>query len=67
MISCGVTHFAENLKTQGGKNDAETIYTALREYNSGKVDKSNLSVLPNGAGVPSYVSDISQRLQGTVF
>lgn len=67
MISCGITHFAGNFKEQGGHNTAETVYSALREYNSGSVDKTDLSVTPNGAGVASYVSDISQRLQGVVF
>lgn len=67
MISCGTTHFAGNYKSQGGQNTTDTIYPALREYNSGSVDTSDLSTAPNGAGVSSYVSDIAQRLQGTVF
>lgn len=67
MISCGTTHFATNYQTQGGQNTTDTIYPALREYNSGSVDTSDLSTAPNGAGVSSYVSDIAQRLQGTVF
>lgn len=67
MISCGTKHFATNFQSQGGQNTADTIYQALREYNSGSVDKSDLSTAPNGAGVSSYVSDIAQRLQGTVF
>lgn len=67
MIKCGTTHFATNYQTQGGQNTIDTIYSALREYNSGSVDTSDLSIAPNGAGVSSYVSDIAQRLQGTVF
>lgn len=67
MISCGTTHLATNLQSHGGKNTVDAIYPALREYNSGSVDTSDLSVAPNGAGVTSYVSDIAQRLQGKVF
>ncbi|CAN8097717.1 unnamed protein product [Discula destructiva] len=67
MVTCGVTHFAGNFKSQGGQDTTDTYYPALREFNSGSVVTSDLSVAPNGAGVTSYVSDISQRLQGTVF
>lgn len=67
QIQCGTQHFAGNFQSQGGQNTVDTYYPALREYNSGSVDASDLSVATNGAGVASYVSDISQRLQGIVF
>lgn len=67
MVTCGSTHFAGNIKSQGGQNTVDTIYPALREFNSGSVVASDLSTAPNGAGVSSYVSDIAQRLQGSVF
>lgn len=67
MVSCGLEHFSGNIKDQGAQNTVDTIYPALREFNSGSVDASDLSIAPNGAGVTSYVSDISQRLQGHVF
>lgn len=67
MITCGMTHFQGNYQDQGGANTIDTYYPALREFNSGSVDKTDLSIAPNGAGVTSYVSDIAQRLQGQVF
>lgn len=67
MVTCGTEHFKANFQSQGGQNTVDTYYPALREYNSGSVDTSDLSVAPNGAGVASYVSDVAQRLQGKVF
>lgn len=66
MISCGTTHFMGNCQDQGGQDTVDTIYPALREYNSGTVDPSDLSTGPNQS-TPSYVSDIANRLQGVVF
>lgn len=64
MVSDGTegTAFGDGLKQcfahQGN------IYAAMREYNSGSVDVTNLS---NGLGAtPSYVSDIANRLMGAL-
>lgn len=67
MVICGTTHFAQNYRDAGGQNTVDTIYPALREYNSGHFNAADLSALPNGAGTVEYVSDIAQRLQGIVF
>jgi hypothetical protein len=62
MIMAGTKHFKSNLQQLDNADSAETIYQALRLYNSGRVDKSNLS---NGLGATDdYVSDIANRLQG---
>lgn len=62
MIMAGTQHFKDNLNAEGDAWDANTIYTALRLYNSGSVDTNNLS---DGMGATnSYVSDIANRLQG---
>lgn len=62
MINGGTQHYKGNLEDFGDLLATSSIYPALREYNSGSVDESNLS---NGLGATdSYVSDISQRLQG---
>ncbi|KAK4224193.1 hypothetical protein QBC38DRAFT_423973 [Podospora fimiseda] len=64
MVDAGTRHFKQNLINHGNADNADTIYKALREYNSGSVNASNLSIAPNGAGVDSYVSDIANRLLG---
>ncbi|KAL9114594.1 MAG: hypothetical protein Q9227_001272 [Pyrenula ochraceoflavens] len=63
MVEAGTKHFKGNLNQIGGDHDsAEHIYWALRLYNSGRLDKSNLS---NGLGATdSYVSDVANRLTG---
>lgn len=66
MIDCGTQHFKTNLGDWGGQNSEQSIYPALREFNSGRVVVSDLSTAPNGVGNPAYVSDIAQRLQGWV-
>ena len=67
MVHAGTQHFRGNLTEAGnrpGDFSAEQVYKALRLYNSGRVDESNLS---NGLGATdSYVSDIAHRLQGWV-
>jgi hypothetical protein len=64
MVTAGTAHFKGNLVQQGNGDDAATIYSALRLYNSGQLDPSNLS---DGEGAtPSYVSDIAYRLQWRV-
>ena len=64
MVNAGTRHFKQNLIDFGNADNADTIYKALREYNSGSVNPNNLSEAPNGAGVNSYVSDIANRLLG---
>ncbi|KAI7784909.1 hypothetical protein LA080_008940 [Diaporthe eres] len=66
MIDCGTQHFKTNLGNWGNQNSEQTIYPAMREYNSGSVIASDLSTAPNGAGNPAYVSDVAQRLLGCV-
>jgi len=62
MITAGTAHFRNNLSQYGSADDVDAIYTALRVYNSGVVDPTNLS---NGLGATdSYVSDIANRLCG---
>ncbi|KAK8851984.1 hypothetical protein PGQ11_014463 [Apiospora arundinis] len=64
MVNGGTNHFKANLKDFGDKWSPESIYPALREYNSGSVNQNDLS---DGMGATaSYVSDIAQRLQGWV-
>jgi LysM repeat protein len=63
MVRDGVegTKFGDGLTQLLARYD-NNIYEALRGYNSGSVDKSNLS---NGLGATnSYVSDIANRLAG---
>ncbi|KUJ16714.1 uncharacterized protein LY89DRAFT_585493 [Mollisia scopiformis] len=62
MVMAGTKHFKGNLEQEGDADNAVTIYEALRLYNSGRIDKRNLSN-PEGA-TASYVSDIANRLQG---
>ncbi|KAG6359252.1 hypothetical protein INS49_012773 [Diaporthe citri] len=66
MVDCGTQHFKLNLGNWGNQNSEQTIYPAMREYNSGSVIASDLSTAPNGAGNPAYVSDVAQRLVGWV-
>lgn len=62
MIKAGTLHFKANLEQLDNQDTASTIYRALRLYNSGSLDDSNLS---NGLGATnSYVSDVANRLQG---
>lgn len=67
MIVAGTNHFRQNLNDAGnqpGNFDVGQIYEALRRYNSGDVNRDNLS---DGKGATdSYVSDIAHRLQGAV-
>jgi hypothetical protein len=64
MIRIGTNHFKGNLKAHGDKWSGESIYPALREYNSGSVNNGNLS---DGMGATaSYVSDVANRLTGWV-
>lgn len=64
MVVGGTQHYKANLKNWGDKWSPESIYPALREYNSGSVNPNDLS---DGRGAtPDYVSDIAQRLQGWV-
>lgn len=64
MVNSGTSHFKQNLQNWGDKWSAQSIYPALRDYNSGSVNPNDLS---DGQGATaSYVSDISQRLQGWV-
>ena len=62
MVKGGTQHYKQNLKNWGDKWSGESIYPALREYNSGSVNPNDLS---DGRGATaSYVSDVSQRLTG---
>ncbi|KAL8660065.1 MAG: hypothetical protein Q9202_006831 [Teloschistes flavicans] len=62
MVQAGTKHYKGNLEQLDNADTASTIYRALRLYNSGSIDESNLS---DGKGAtPSYVSDIANRLQG---
>lgn len=65
MVLAGTKHYKGNLESLDNQDTASTVYRALRLYNSGSLDDSNLS---NGLGATdSYVSDIANRLQGVVF
>ncbi|KAL1856913.1 hypothetical protein Daus18300_010567 [Diaporthe australafricana] len=66
MVDCGTQHYKLNLANWGSQNAPESIYPALREYNSGSVIASDLSTAPNGVGNPTYVSDLADRLLGWV-
>ena len=62
MVEAGTRHFKQNLEDNNNADTAEAIYEACRLYNSGSINKSNLSA---GRGATaSYVSDIANRLQG---
>jgi hypothetical protein len=43
MVTAGTSHFKGNLQQLGNGDDAATIYSALRLYNSGVLDANNLS------------------------
>lgn len=66
MVDCGMQHLKTNLGNWGGQDSEQSIYPALREYNSGSVVAADLSTAPNGAGNPAYVSDVAQRCLGWV-
>ncbi|KAK2615742.1 hypothetical protein N8I77_002474 [Diaporthe amygdali] len=66
MVDCGTQHYKRNLVDWGGQNAPQSIYPALREYNSGSVIPSDLSLAPNGAGNFAYVSQVAQRFVGWV-
>ncbi|KAI0015555.1 hypothetical protein F4780DRAFT_784057 [Xylariomycetidae sp. FL0641] len=62
MVRGGTQHFKQNLVDFGDAGTAETVYKALREYNSGSVNEADLS---DGRGAtPSYVSDVANCLLG---
>ncbi|KAH6656891.1 hypothetical protein BKA67DRAFT_173283 [Truncatella angustata] len=62
MVRAGTNHFKLNLKDFGNADNADTIYKALREYNSGSVNPNDLS---DGRGATAaYVSDVANRLLG---
>lgn len=62
MVMAGTRHFKANLEQNNNSDTAEAIYEACRLYNSGSLNKSDLS---DGLGATaSYVSDICNRLQG---
>lgn len=64
MVMAGTKHFKQNLESNNNSDTAEAIYEALRLYNSGSINKQNLS---DGKGATnSYVSDIANRLLGVV-
>lgn len=63
MINAGTKHFKADLRSNLDDDSAKAIYEALRLYNSGRVNKNNLSDPGTGA-TPSYVSDVANRLQG---
>lgn len=60
----GTRHYKRDLVTEGDKWHPESIYPALRRYNSGRVNYDNLS---DGLGATGpYVSEVVQRFQGWV-
>jgi hypothetical protein len=62
MICGGVEHFKGNLKHFGDKDSRDSVWPALREYNSGNANLADLSD-PRGA-TASYVSDVANRVMG---
>ncbi len=62
MVNAGTNHYKGNLEQLDNADTASTIYRALRLYNSGIIDETNLS--DGLKATPSYVSDIANRLQG---
>lgn len=66
MVDCGTQHYKFNLGNWGSQNAPQSVYPALREYNSGSVIASDLSTAPNGVGNPAYVSNIAERFLGWV-
>ena len=61
MVRDGVLGTSTGPGLKGCKQQTGNIYEAFRMYNSGSVNKDNLS---SGIGTPSYVSDIANRLMG---
>jgi hypothetical protein len=62
MVCGGVEHFKMNLDNWRNEWSANTVFSALREYNSGNVNVADLS---DGRGATaSYVSDIANRVTG---
>ncbi|KAK0665414.1 hypothetical protein QBC41DRAFT_358862 [Cercophora samala] len=62
MVRHGTEHYKRNLREFGDGWNAETIYKALRAYNSGRVNQGDLS---DGLGATgAYVSDLANRLCG---
>jgi len=62
MIRIGTLHYKGNLRQFGDGYNAETIYKALRVYNSGSCNENDLS---DGRGAtPAYISDMANRLCG---
>ena len=62
MICGGVEHFKGNMEHFGNKWSGESVWPALREYNSGN---ANLADLSDGRGATaSYVSDLANRVTG---
>jgi len=57
MVTCGTTHYKQNLEDWGNLLATSSILPALREYNSGSVDANDLSDAPNCVGNP-YVSQL---------
>jgi len=79
MVVAGTNHFKANLEQTGNQDSAESIYQALRLYNSGTMDpnvshhqpplQAHVLILKqnlsDGKGATdNYVSDIANRLQG---
>ena len=62
MICGGVEHFKGNLESFGDKDSRDSVWPALREYNSGNANLADLSD-PRGA-TASYVSDVANRVMG---
>lgn len=60
-ITVGAQHFKANL--DAAKND---VFTALRLYNSGSVAASGNLSDPKSVGTPSYVSDVANKLHGSI-
>ncbi|TVY78411.1 hypothetical protein LSUE1_G008296, partial [Lachnellula suecica] len=52
MVTCGTTHYKQNLEEHGNLLATSSILPALREYNSGSVDENDLSDAPNCVGNP---------------
>lgn len=62
MVEAGTKHFKLNLRDFGDADNADTIYKALREYNTVSVNADDLS--DGRVGTASYVSDMANRLCG---
>lgn len=62
MISGGVAHFMDNMQAAGNDD-----WTALRLYNSGSLQGTDLSNAAYGpASTPDYVVDIANRMHGWI-